>query len=107
MDENTNAGPPLTECWWLCGDETAGKVFVLANRRWFVHSPSRYRLVRPGLAISLVFAGSGWHLTDGKTTIAVPDAYTGAMMLHKTLNAHDCHGGDPDDFTLEQVKVHL
>jgi hypothetical protein len=68
-------------------------VTVLANRRWFVISPSRYRLVRPGKPIDLVFDGAGWHLTDGKTTIAVPDIYTAAMMLHKRLNAL----GDPDD----------
>jgi hypothetical protein len=58
-------------------------VTVIANRRWFVLSPSQYRLARPGKPIDLVFDGAGWHLTDGKTTIAVPDTYTGAMMLHK------------------------
>lgn len=79
-------------------------VTMLANRRWLVISPSCYRLVRPGLAISLVFADTGWHLTDGKTTIAVPDAYTGAMMVHKSLNAL---GPDEADFTLEHVTRHL
>lgn len=66
-------------------------VTVIANRRWFVLSPSRYRLARPGKPIEMVFDGAGWHLTDGKTTIAVPDTYIGAMMLHKRLNAL----GDP------------
>jgi hypothetical protein len=66
-------------------------VSVIANRRWFVLSPSRYRLARPGKPIEMVFDGAGWHLTDGKTTIAVPDTYTGAMMLHKRLIAL----GDP------------
>jgi hypothetical protein len=80
---------------------TSGMITVLANRRWSVISPSRYRLVRPGKPIDLVFDGADWHLTDGKTTIAVPDTYTGAMMLHKRLNALD----DPDDldFTLEHL----
>jgi hypothetical protein len=76
-------------------------VTVIANRRWFVLSPSAYRLVHPHLEISLVFADNGWHLTDGKTAVAVPNTYAGAMMLHKSLNAH------PDDFTLEHVRVHL
>ena len=49
----------------------------------------------------MVFDGAGWHLTDGKTTIAVPDTYTGAMMLHKRLNALDCRG--EIDFTLEHL----
>lgn len=79
MDENSNAEPMLTK-WW-CGDETAVKVITLANRRWAVVSPSFYLLHRPGSPISLVLADTGWHLTNGKTTIAVPDAYTGAMMV--------------------------
>ena len=66
-------------------------VTVIANRRWFLLSPSRYRLDRPGIPIDLVFDGTNWRLTDGKTTIAVPDTYTGAMMLHKRLIAL----GDP------------
>jgi hypothetical protein len=77
-------------------------VTVIGNRRWFVISPSRYQLVWPGKPIDLVFDGAGWHLTDGKTTIAVPDIYTAAMVLHKRLNALDCHGGDPD-FKLEDL----
>jgi hypothetical protein len=82
-------------------------VTVIANRRWTVISPFRYRLVRPGrparLPIDLVFDGAGWHLTDGKTTIAVPDTYTGAMMLHKRLNALACRDRDDGDFTLEHL----
>jgi len=73
-------------------------VTMIGNRRWFVHSPSLYRLAWPGKPIAMVFAGAGWHLTDGKTTIAVPDIHTAAMMLHKRLNELDCHGGGPDDF---------
>jgi hypothetical protein len=82
------------------------RVTEIANRRWFVLSPSRYRLVRPGKPIDLVFDGAGWHLTDGKTTIAVPDTYTGAMMVHKSLNALACRDCE-DDFTLEHVTRHL
>ena len=48
-------------------------VTVIGNRRWFVLSPSLYRLAWPGKPIAMVFDGAGWHLTDGKTTIAVPD----------------------------------
>ena len=79
------------------------KIITLANRRWAVISPSRYRLVRSGKPIDLVFDGADWHLTDGKTTIAVPDTNTGAMMVHKRLNALD----DPDDldFTLEHLTL--
>jgi hypothetical protein len=39
----------------------------------------------------------------GKTTIAVPDTYTGAMMLHKRLNALACRDRDDGDFTLEHL----
>jgi hypothetical protein len=76
-------------------------VTVIANRRWFVLSPSRYRLARLGNPIDLVFDGARWHLTDGKTTIAAPNTYTGAMMLHKRLNALACRDRDDVDFTLE------
>jgi hypothetical protein len=48
-----------------------------------------------------MFDGENWHLTDGKTTIEVPDTYTGAMMLHKRLNALACRDRDDGDFTLE------
>ena len=75
-------------------------VTVIGNRRWFVLSPSRYQLVWPGKPIDLVFDGVEWHLTDGKMAIAVPDIHTAAMMLHKRLNALDCHGGD---FKLEDL----
>lgn len=75
-------------------------VTVIANRRWFVLSPSQYRLAWVGQPIDLVFDGAGWGLTDGKITIAVPDTYTGATALHKRLNALDCHGGA---FRLEDV----
>ena len=78
-------------------------VTVLAIRRWFVLSPSRYRLAWPGIPVDLAFDGAGWHLTDGKTTIAVPDTYTGAMMLHKRLNALACRDRDDGDFTLEHL----
>ncbi len=78
-------------------------VTVLANRRWSVISPFRYRLLRPGNPIDLVFEGENWHLTDGKTTIAVPDTYTGAMMIHKRLNALACRDRDDGDFTLEHL----
>jgi hypothetical protein len=78
-------------------------VTEIANLRWSVISPSRYRMVRPGGPIDLVFDGAGWHLTDGKTTIAMPDTYTGAMMLHKRLNALACRDRDDGDFTLEHL----
>jgi hypothetical protein len=78
-------------------------VTVIGNRRWFVLSPSRYRLAWTGKPIDMVFDGAGWHLTDGKTAIAVPDIYTAAMMLHKRLNALACARPDDGDFTSEHL----
>lgn len=83
-------------------------VTTIANRRWFVLSPSRYRLIRPGKPFELVFDGARWHLTDGKTTKAVPDTYTGAMIVHKGLNALACRDRDDLDATLEHfAKEHF
>jgi hypothetical protein len=76
-------------------------ITVIGNRHWFVLSPSRYRLAWPGKQIDLVFDGAAWHLTDGNTVVPVPDAYTGAMMLHKRLNALD--DTDDLDFTIEHL----
>ena len=69
------------------------KIVVIANLRWRALCPSWYRLVREGTAVDLLYNGDHWWLTNGETSVQVPDRDTGAMMLAKHLNREAAGGG--------------
>jgi hypothetical protein len=60
---------------------------VIGNLRWYVCSPSLYKLVHPGdYEIHLGFNGEVWYLAGNGHVVTVPDRETGAMLLAKQLN---------------------